>query len=246
VTDTRERAPLAERTAGRIRELIRDGELRPGSKLPSEPDMARLLGVSRATVRAAFSELTAQLVLERRRGVGTFVRPTTPMMSHGLERLIGTGDSIRQLGMEPSSRDVEVAHQLASVRQEQDLGLAEGTPVVAISRTRTANGRPVLYCREWVREAALPSPDALDDFGEDESLYARLEENGIELTTAVTTVLPVLPSREVTARLEVDPKAPILLLRQQHFAHTGDEHPVLHTENFYNSHLIELHTIRRR
>ncbi len=246
VTDTRDRIPLAERTAQRIRELIRDGEFGPGDKLPSEPDLADRLGVSRATVRSALSALISQLVLDRRRGVGTFVREHTPLLTHGLEHLIGTGESIAQLGMEPGSIRVEVSHRLATLQQTQDLGLEEGTPLVSIRRTRTADGRPVLFCREWVREVSLPSVDALDDFSEGESLYERLEGFGIKLALAMATVLPVLPPAEATERLEIARDVPILLLRQQHYATAAGESPVLYTENFYNSELIEIHAIRRR
>src|SRR6266550_6852254 len=56
-----------------LREMIHRGELRPGDRLPPERDLAKLLGVSRPTLRAGISSLAAVGVLQPRRGAGTFV-----------------------------------------------------------------------------------------------------------------------------------------------------------------------------
>lgn len=49
------------------------GELKPGDKLPTEPELAATLGVARTSVREATKILTYLGVLESRRSEGTFV-----------------------------------------------------------------------------------------------------------------------------------------------------------------------------
>jgi GntR family transcriptional regulator, transcriptional repressor for pyruvate dehydrogenase complex len=56
-----------------LREMIQRGELRLGDRLPPERDLAKLLGVSRPTLRAAIRSLAAVGVLQSRQGAGTFV-----------------------------------------------------------------------------------------------------------------------------------------------------------------------------
>lgn len=56
-----------------LREMIQRGELRPGDRLPPERDLAKLLGVSRPTLRAGLRSLAAVGVLQSRQGAGTFV-----------------------------------------------------------------------------------------------------------------------------------------------------------------------------
>jgi len=63
----------SEEVISQMREMIHTGELRPGDRLPPERDLAKLLGVSRPTLRAAIGSLAAVGVLQSRRGVGTFV-----------------------------------------------------------------------------------------------------------------------------------------------------------------------------
>ena len=59
-----------------LQEMIHRGDLRPGDRLPPERDLARLLGVSRPTVRDGIGSLVAVGVLQARRGTGTFVIKT--------------------------------------------------------------------------------------------------------------------------------------------------------------------------
>ncbi len=56
-----------------LREMIHRGDLRPGDRLPPERDLAKILGVSRPTLRAGIRSLAAVGVLQSRQGAGTFV-----------------------------------------------------------------------------------------------------------------------------------------------------------------------------
>ncbi|HET6738693.1 MAG TPA: GntR family transcriptional regulator [Kribbella sp.] len=56
-----------------IREMIVDGRLRPGDRLPIENDLATTLGVSRSPLRKAVRALSVMGVLETRQGAGTYV-----------------------------------------------------------------------------------------------------------------------------------------------------------------------------
>ncbi len=56
-----------------ILDLVRRGELQPGMRLPSEPQLAEMSGISRTSVREAVRGLQSLGILEIRRGQGTFV-----------------------------------------------------------------------------------------------------------------------------------------------------------------------------
>lgn len=65
---------LAEQVVGRIREMILNGDLNAGDRLPPEVDLAEMMGVSRTALREGMRTLEAQGLLETRAGVGTLVR----------------------------------------------------------------------------------------------------------------------------------------------------------------------------
>ncbi len=56
-----------------LREMIRSGAVKPGDKLPREPDLADRLGVSRNSLREAVRALTLLRILDVRQGDGTYV-----------------------------------------------------------------------------------------------------------------------------------------------------------------------------
>lgn len=64
---------LYTRIASHLRELIVTRQLRPGERLPSEREFAQLLGVSRVPIREAMRVLSAQGLVEIRRGHGVYV-----------------------------------------------------------------------------------------------------------------------------------------------------------------------------
>ena len=63
----------AEEVVERLRHMIHSGELSPGDRLPPERDLAKLLGVSRPTLRAGIRSLATVGILQSRQGAGTFV-----------------------------------------------------------------------------------------------------------------------------------------------------------------------------
>ena len=68
---------ISEEIVEQIKKLIAKGQLKPGDRVPSERDLASMLGVSRPSVREAIMVLEATGFLDSRQGGGTFVRALT-------------------------------------------------------------------------------------------------------------------------------------------------------------------------
>jgi DNA-binding FadR family transcriptional regulator len=69
-----------ETTIDKIKQMLVDGQLRPGDRLPVEKDLATSLGVSRNTLREAVRALTSLKVLQTRQGDGTYVTSLQPAL----------------------------------------------------------------------------------------------------------------------------------------------------------------------
>ena len=67
------RVPLVHQVEERIKDLIKDEQLQPGTKLPTEKELCTNLNVSRGTVREAFRFLQAKGIVELKTGKGAFV-----------------------------------------------------------------------------------------------------------------------------------------------------------------------------
>jgi GntR family transcriptional repressor for pyruvate dehydrogenase complex len=69
---------LTDEAIDKIRAMITSGELRPGDRLPSEPELGAQLGLSRSSLREAVKALSLINVLDVRRGDGTYVTSLDP------------------------------------------------------------------------------------------------------------------------------------------------------------------------
>ena len=95
---------ISEEIVEQIKKLIAKGELKPGDKVPSERELAVMLGVSRPSVREAIMVLETMGFVESRQGGGTFVRALTETsIADPLARLV-------------EAKDPELLRALAEVR----------------------------------------------------------------------------------------------------------------------------------
>ncbi len=65
---------ISEAVLQQMKSMIARGEWKPGDKIPAEPVLAEMFGVSRLSVRDALQQLTSMGIVERKQGRGTFVR----------------------------------------------------------------------------------------------------------------------------------------------------------------------------
>jgi GntR family transcriptional regulator len=225
-----------------IRQAIETGQLKPGEQLPSEPQFATQLKVSRTTLRDAVRMLVSEGVLERRRGVGTFIADN-PLVNiqEGLETLLGTTELIRKKGYVPGTATSRWEIVPAPESIADALEIPFGAPLIHFSRTRTANTMPVIQCEEYIPTTLL-DPEKLTAAQKDWSLYQLLEENGSEIVSAICKIAPVVAYHTLATRLNVPLHHPLLLLRQTHYSNSHQ--PILYCENYHNSSVIEFH-IRR-
>ena len=73
----------ADDVAHQVLSQIREGTYKPGDRLPTEPELARRLGVGRTSVREGIGQLRLLGMVEVRRGVGTYVRSAEPTDAEG-------------------------------------------------------------------------------------------------------------------------------------------------------------------
>jgi GntR family transcriptional regulator len=132
--------PLYRQLADILLAGIRAGDYPPGSRIPSELQLARQYGIGRPTVRQAIDMLVRQRLVRRRRGSGTYVRP--PAKEVDLFSLAGTSSAFQRQGI-----DVEVQllapTRLIPVEDDGDNPFGGGS-AYRLSRLNRVAGVPVL------------------------------------------------------------------------------------------------------
>jgi GntR family transcriptional regulator len=135
----RSRADRARQLADLLRHQVLAGRF-PDRVLPHEDVLGREYGASRNTVRQALGLLRGEGLVERVPGVGTVV--TARKYPHGLERLMGLAETLREHG--PVSNEVRsVGPVPAPAPVAERLLLPRGTEVLYIERLRRLDGLPL-------------------------------------------------------------------------------------------------------
>ncbi len=137
--------PLYKQVKDAIIQRLVSGDWRPGDKLPSEFELAARYRVSQGTLRKALDELTAQNLLVRQQGRGTYVATHNPHRAlFHFFHFVGKDES-RQL---PTSRVLDMTVRRATKVEEEKLALKPGSKVIHIDRVRDMGGRPAIV--EWI------------------------------------------------------------------------------------------------
>jgi GntR family transcriptional regulator len=135
-----------------------------GERLPSEPELARRLGVSRATLREAMRTFEVQGLIRRRQGSGTFVVGKMPVIEAGLELLESLETMAERLGLEVTVSDLHIESMPADAEAASALEVEPGTPLTRIRRVMSEESRPVAYLTDTLRAETLDSGELAPDF----------------------------------------------------------------------------------
>lgn len=135
-----------------------------GERLPSEPELARRLGVSRATLRESMRTFETQGLIRRRQGSGTYVEHPAKVIESGLEVLESIGTMAERIGLPVSMGGYKIDHRLVIPEEMQALELAPESRVIHLSRVMLAEGRPVAYLIDIIPDDILSPKDFEQDF----------------------------------------------------------------------------------
>lgn len=228
--DSGSRLPLYDQIERNLRDLIINGRLQPGQMVPSEWDLSELYGVSRLTVRKALDELVRQNWLERRHGVGTFVRQ--PAIASIAESKLSFTEQMRAIGRRPGSRLIRHGLVPATPKIARALRLQEGEPLFEITRVRQADDIPILLETSCLSQERFPTLAARQWF-ENDSLYRILsEEYKVTVTGLDHTLKPVLLTETEASYLRAKAGTPALLSEIVAFTREGT--PVEYAWSFSN------------
>lgn len=114
-------APAYQRVKDLVTRLIADGHWQDGDALPSESRFVESLGLSRMTINRALRELSAEGLLRRVMGVGTFVAPSKG--SSALVEVHDIGDEVRRRGHRHHARVLSLHEEEAGREIGAQLGL---------------------------------------------------------------------------------------------------------------------------
>jgi GntR family transcriptional regulator len=213
------RPSLVDSAEQALRNWLAPGRHRTGDRLPPEHEVARMLGISRGTLRSALQRLEDTGEIVRRQGSGTFVgRVDVPsQLGERLERLEPYSSLAKRRGVTLAASRLRIERRAVGREVGELLELKPSTEVTTIFRVLLADGSPAAVMFDVVHPVVeLPSLARLERTLEGGQMVLDvLIELGIAVAFARTRVIPclvtpreqvgkALGARRATAALELD------------------------------------------
>jgi GntR family transcriptional regulator len=214
----------------------------PGQRLPSEPQLAKDLGVSRATLREAMRAFEGQGLIRRRQGKGTFVVQHPRVIETGLEVLESIETLARRINLDVSMGECIISQQGADETIARGLSLEVGSQVVRIERVISAENRPVAFLVDILPDDIL-TPEELGE-GFTGSVLDFLLRRGVpHLTESFTEIRAVAASSEIARRLEIQRGDVLLMFQAQLYDAAG--RVVDFSQSYFLPGYFRFHVVRR-
>ena len=172
------------------------------SRLPSEPELARRMGVSRATLREAMRSFEGQGLIRRRQGVGTFVVAQVPVLDSGLEVLESIETLAQRTNLTVNMGELHIQQMEADEDYAKALNVSVGTNLTRIGRVIYTENRPIAYLVDTLPADILSTAEVESGFtgsvldlllrrGDPKLVQSRTDIRAIGATSEVARALQI-------------------------------------------------------
>jgi len=212
-----------------------------GKRLPSEPELAKQLGVSRATLREAMRTFETRGLIRRHQGSGTFVVGQVPVINGGLEILESLETMAKRMNLEISVSDLHVERLYADQELTDSLGVPLASNLTRVQRIMSTGKRPVAFLVDILPEDVFNPKQLPENFRG--SVLDFLLERGDLLTMARATISAIDAPADVAKALEVQRGDVLLQFTSQLFLANG--RVVDHSFSYFLPGYFHFHILRR-
>ena len=199
--------------------FIESGELVSGDLIPSEPQLAAMLGVSQGTVKKAIDNLVWEKKLYRHQGKGTYVSRLD--FNDSLFRYVSYGDAEGgdvRIDKETSNRHIETGNRVIC----RKMNVSDNTDLLYIERIGYVEGKPVMVEYSRWRADLLPGLEN-EDIHVPDLFYALVEDKyNVPVVRAEETLTAEIATEKTAAILEIDITAPVLVLHRTTYTRNNE------------------------
>lgn len=202
-----------------LKQEIDDGVYTGDKPLQGELGLAERFSVSRITIRKAMSRLTAEGLVERQRGRGTFVQNRGDRSSPVMASLSGNIENLVALGLETDVDLIEMTYLMAPPYICDVMARPEGTILQRAIRVRSLDSVPFSHLTTWLPESIGRSFTANEM--RDTPLLRLIERAGHRIAKAQQTISAKLATPEVAQLLRIEPGEPLISVRRLVYDEAG-------------------------
>jgi len=212
-------------------------------RIPSETDLAEELGVSRTTVRDAFSRLEIEGVIYRKQGAGTFVnRPGLQIISR-LDEIWSYEEMLQAHGYIPSIKILTVDTKPAGNKLAEALNIPVDDPILLIDKLFLEDRQPVILVRNFIPVNLISMKYKKNDLKAPVFEFITQFTNQ-HLSYYVSELAPILADAKLIEILRLSSPTPLISLEEVGYNELNE--PILTASSYFRDDLLRLRLIRRK
>jgi GntR family transcriptional regulator len=209
--------PIYYQLEEHLKELIENGELKPGDAIPPEREYAEKYQISRMTVRQAFTHLVNAGYLHRIQGKGTFVAERK--IEQTLQGLTSFTEDMKARGLKPGSQLIQFEMIPATTQIASQLSIQEYAPVYEIKRIRLADDVPMALETNYISANLIKG---LTEQIVNQSLYSYIETQlGYQIDHASQVIESSIADQIEAEHLKIKKGSPVMLIQRNTFLQDG-------------------------
>ena len=212
------------------------------SRLPSEPELARRMGVSRATLREAMRSFEGQGLIRRRQGVGTFVVAKVPVLDSGLEVLESIETLAQRTNLPVNMGELQVEQVEADEDHAAALNVPVGTHLTRVARVIYTDSRPIAYLVDTLPADILSTAEVESGFT-GSVLDLLLRRGNPKLAQSRTDIRAIGATPEVARALQIQ-RDDVLLHFVAHL-YSNDGRVVDYSFSYFLPGYFRFHVVRK-
>lgn len=235
----KDKLSLVLRLRDLIAQTIKENDLKPGDRLPTEADLTKRYGVSRPVVREAFKLLEQDNLIYVKHGLGRFV---SAMASVHVERPITVFESYTDMTQRQGyeSKCVVLSVKVEQPMPEVSEALQTSEDVVRLERIRLNQSEVIMYGIDYFPRRFIPG--SIDSVDWNQSLLNMLGQYGQRpvMSSATVSAQP-LPKNVVKAN-KLEDFGPALVITEVAFTEQGQ--PALMARNYHRGNYFSFSFVR--
>lgn len=241
---------LSEQAKKEVLRYIEGMDFNKGNKLPREELLAEMIGVSRITIRQALNELSAEGMIFRRQGKGTFVNVDSLNIKVTFSPCMELTQMIANSGYHPSVKLLNIS----KVERDEEicslLQMREGEQLVVGEKLFLADDKICAFCRDYFGMDLIGGEEVFDAFAKyEDSIYKyiynlsgeKAEWDKVEIDTVMPQEIEGL--LEHVSLQDLGGK-PYLYLKTLNYS--SKDQPLIYANEYFNTSLIKFNLIRQK